>query len=78
MKGGENMKELVLIQLKDSCYYDDDFEYEPFLVEKDEDFQEKYQGLVNICQSYDSFEEVEDYIAETFTKVDYEQLTIEV
>lgn len=72
------MKELVLIQLKDICYYDDDFEYEPFLVEKNEDFEKKYQGLVNICQAYEAFDEVEDYISENFTKVEYEKRIIEI
>lgn len=72
------MKELVLIQLKDMCYYDDDFEYEPFLVEMDGDFEKKYQGLVNICQTYESFDDVEDYIAENFTQIKYEKRIIEV
>lgn len=33
---------LVLIQLKDLCYYEDDFEYEPFLVNANtKDFEKK-------------------------------------
>ena len=70
------MKELVLIQLKDMCYYDDDFEYEPFLVEKDKDFEEKYNELVKICNTYEQFDEVEDFIQENFIKLDFEQRTI--
>lgn len=70
---------IVLIQLKDICYYDDDFEYEPFLVKADtKDFEKKYKGLVKICQNYDDFQEVEDYIAENFEKIDYEKRVIEV
>lgn len=72
------MKELVLIQLKDICYYDDDFEYEPFLVEKDKDFEKKYEKFVEVCQSYESFDEVDDFISENFKQVDYEKRIIEV
>jgi len=72
------MKELVLIQLKDMCYYDDDFEYEPFLVEKDNDFEKKYKKLVKICNTYEQFDEVEDFIQENFIKLDFEQRTITI
>lgn len=72
------MKELVLIQLKDICYYDDDFEYEPFLVEKNEDFEEKYKELVEVCNTYEQFDEVEDFIQENFIKLDFEKRTITI
>lgn len=72
------MKELVLIQLKDMCYYDDDFEYEPFLVEKDKDFEKKYQELVKICNTYEQFDEVEDFIQENFIKLNFEQRIITI
>lgn len=36
---------IVLVQLKDICYYDDDFEYEPFLVKADtKDFEKNIRG----------------------------------
>lgn len=69
---------LALIQIKDICYYDNDFEYEPFLVEQDENFDEKYRRLVHICQNYDDFQEVEDFIEDNFTKVKFEKLIIEI
>lgn len=72
------MEKLVLIQLKDICYYGDDFEYEPFLVVKDENFSKKYQKLKRICQSYESFDEVEDFITENFEKIEFEKRIIEV
>lgn len=71
-------KEYVIIQLKDICYYGDDFEYEPFIVEKDNNFEEKYKKLVDICKNYESFDEVEDFIAENFIKLDFEKRIIEV
>lgn len=71
-------KEYVVIQLKDICYYDDDFEYEPFIVEKDNNFEEKYKKLVDICKNYESFDEVEEFIAENFIKLDFEKRIIEV
>ena len=70
--------EYILIQLKDMCYYDDDFEYEPFLVEKDKDFEKKYEELVKICNTYEQFDEVEDFIQENFVKLDFEQRIITI
>lgn len=72
------MKEYVIIQLKDICYYDDDFEYEPFIVEKDENFEEKYKELVKLCKNYNDFQEVEDFIYDNFKIINFEKRIIEV
>lgn len=72
------MKEYVIIQLKDICYYDDDFEYEPFIVEKDKNFEEKYKELVKLCKNYNDFQEVEDFIYDNFKIINFEKRIIEV
>ena len=72
------MKEYVRIQLKDICYYDDDFEYEPFIVEKDENFEEKYNKLIKVCKNYNDFQEVEDFIYDNFKIINFEKRIIEV
>lgn len=72
------MKEYIIIQLKDMCYYDDDFEYEPFIVEKDENFEEKYKELIKVCKSYNDFQEVEDFIYDNFKIINFEKRIIEV
>lgn len=72
------MKEYIIIQLKDICYYDDDFEYEPFIVEKDEKFEEKYKELVKVCKNYNDFQEVEDFIYNNFKIINFEKRIIEV
>ena len=43
--------EIIRIQLKDMCYYDDDFEYSAVYVVKDENFESKYEELVKICKN---------------------------
>lgn len=72
------MKEYIIIQLKDICYYDDDFEYEPFIVEKDENFEEKYKELIKVCKNYNDFQEVEDFIYDNFKIINFEKRIIEV
>ena len=72
------MKEYVRIQLTDICYYDDDFEYEPFIVEKDENFEEKYNKLIKVCKNYNDFQEVEDFIYDNFKIINFEKRIIEV
>ena len=72
------MDKYVRIQLKDMCYYGDDFEYEPFIVEKDKDFEEKYNKLVKVCENYESFDEVVDFINTNFEKIGFETRYIEV
>lgn len=72
------MKEYIIIQLKDICYYDDDFEYEPFIVEKDENFEEKYKKLIKVCKNYNDFQEIEDFIYDNFKIINFEKRIIEV
>lgn len=71
---------MTLIQLKDSCYYDDDFEYEPILVDESKDarFEEKYEQLRHICESYESFQEVEDFIHDNFTVISFNKRVINI
>lgn len=69
---------MILIQLKDLCNYEDDFEYEPILVEKDKEFEKKYKKFVKVCQTYENFQQVEDFISENFNRVAYEQRIIEL
>lgn len=72
------MDKFVMIELKDICYYDDDFEYEPFIVEKSDNFEEKYEKLVEICNNYDDFQDIEDFICKNFKKIDFEKRVIEI
>ena len=72
------MDNYVRIQLKDICYYGDDFEYEPFIVKKDEDFEKKYNKLVKVCKNYECFDEFEDFINEKFETIGFETRYIEV
>lgn len=73
-------KDYIRIQLKDMCYYDDDFEYEPFIVKKDKDFEKKFKKLERLCKHYDSFDEVENFIDNNFEKLelDFEERIIYV
>lgn len=72
------MDNYIRIQLKDICHYGDGFEYEPFIVKKDKDFEEKYNKLVKVCKNYESFDEVEDFINTNFEKIDFETRYIKV
>ena len=72
------MEKYVIIQLKDICNYGDDFEYEPFIVIKDKNFEEKYNKLVEICKNYEDFQEVEDFINKSFEKIGFEKRYVEV
>lgn len=72
------MNNLVMIKIKDICYYDDDFEYDPFFVIKEKDFENKYKQLETICKNYNDFQEVEDFIHDNFKKVEVEKYTIEI
>lgn len=72
------MTDYVIIQIKDISYYDDDFEYEPFIVKRDEDFEEKYNKFVKIAKNYECFDEVESFINDNFEKIDFEKRYIEV
>lgn len=72
------MDKFVLIELKDICYYDDDFEYEPFIVKKDKDFEKKYKELESLCENYDDFQDVEDFICDNFEKIEFDKRVIEI
>ena len=72
------MDKFVLIELKDICYYDDDFEYEPFIVKMDDGFEEKYKELESLCKSYDDFQDIEDFICDNFKKIEFDKRIIEI
>ena len=72
------MNNIVMIQLKDICYYEDSYEFEPIFVIKEESFEEKYSKLVEICKNYEDYQEVEDFIYDNFKKIDVERREIEV
>lgn len=72
------MNNYVIIQLKDICNYGDSFEYEPFIVIKDKNFEEKYNKFVKICKYYEDFQEVEDFINNNFEKIGFEKRYVEV
>ena len=70
--------EIVRIQIKDSCYYDDNFEYKPFYVIKDKNFEKQYEKLLDLCNNYENFQDVEDFINEHFTKLEIEERVIKI
>ena len=72
------MNDYIIIKLKDMCNYGDDFEYEPFIVKKDEDFEEKYNKFVEVCQNYECFDEVQDFIHDNFETIGFETRYVEV
>lgn len=72
------MNNIVMIQLKDICYYEDSYEFEPIFVIKEKSFEEKYSKLVEICKNYEDYQEVEDFIYDNFKKIDVERREIEV
>ena len=71
-------EEYIVIQLKDMCYYDDDFEYAPFFVKKDKDFESKYKKLEKLCKNYECFDEIEEFINNNFKKIEFETREIYV
>lgn len=72
------MNNIVMIQLKDVCYYEDSYEFEPIFVIKEENFEEKYSKLVEVCKNYEDYQEVEGFIYDNFKKIDVERREIEV
>ena len=72
------MNNIVMIQLKDICYYEDSYEFKPIFVIKEENFEEKYNKLVEVCKNYEDYQEVEDFIYDNFKKIDVERRKIEV
>lgn len=71
-------EKLMVIKLKDICYYGDDFEYPPFLVKDEPNFEKKFQKLEYICKHYEDFQEIEDFITENFEKIEFEERIIYV
>lgn len=68
--------EIVRIQLKDINSYDDDFKYSAVYVEKDNNFDKKYEEFVEICSNYEDFQEVEDFIHDNFKQIEVEEIEI--
>lgn len=68
----------IMIKIKDICYYDNDFEFEPIIVKVSEDFEEKYKQLLEISKTYEDFEEINDFIEENFETLDYETRIINI
>lgn len=71
---------MILVQLKDMCYYEDDFEYTPYLIDdkNTEEFNKKYEQLEKICHTYQDFNEVEDFINNNFKVIPFEKRVIEI
>lgn len=65
-------KDYVIIQL-----YDDEFNNK-YIIKKDEDFEKKYEKLVELCGKYEYFDEVQDFINENFETIGLETRYIEV
>ena len=79
------MNNIVMIQLKDICYYEDSYEFsisndskDTIGIIKEENFEEKYNKLVEVCKNYEDYQEVEDFIYDNFKKIDVERRKIEV
>lgn len=72
------MKDIVKIRLKDICYYEDNFEYNSIYVIKNEKFEENINKLKEICENYDSFQEIDDFIDDNFEKIDIEEIEFEI
>lgn len=68
----------ILIKLEDSEYYDDKYNFPSFIVEYEENIEEKLKELEKVCKSYDDFNEVEDFIKNNFKNIEYLQYTIEI
>lgn len=76
MKNKICKNDFIIIQLKDICYYDNDFNYDPIIVKKEQDFEEKYNKFVKICKNYETFQEIEDFIYENFIQIEIEEREI--
>lgn len=72
------MEKIIEIELKDICYYNDDFVYDKFYIIKEEDFEEKYKKLEYICKNYEDFEEIKEFINNNFKTIDVEYIVITI
>ena len=70
------MNNIIMIQLKDICYYEDNFEFDPIFVIKEDNFEEKYNKLVEICKNYEDYQEVEDFIYDNFKRINVDKRLI--
>lgn len=69
------MDKYALIKIHDID--DIDFDY-TIIVEKTDDFEEKYAELERLCESYDNFQEIEDFIYDNFNKLGYDEREITI
>lgn len=71
--------EYIMIKIKDNNNYLDNNEetilYQ-FLVEKDKDFDEKYEKLLKICKDYLDFQEIIDFICDNFKEIKVDEREI--
>lgn len=49
-----------------------------YLVKKTKDFSKKLSGLRKVCDSYEDWNEVEEYVNNNFKVVDYTEKTIQI
>lgn len=68
------MENLVMLQLMDEC---GDNEVYPVLVKKDKSFEKKYEKLLKLCENYDCFQDIEDFLYENFDVVNVEEREVE-
>jgi len=69
------MDKYALIKLHDID--DIDFDY-TIIVEKTDDFEEKYAELERLSENYDYFQEIEDFIYDNFKKLGYDEREITI
>lgn len=69
---------LVLIKLKEICVFYDNFEYKPYLVVADDEFEKKLDGLKNVCRNYSDFEEVTEYVKNNFEILNFDEEVIQI
>jgi hypothetical protein len=69
------MDKYALIKIHDID--DIDFDY-TIIVEKTDDFEEKYAELERLSESYDNFQEIEDFIYDNFNKLGYDEREITI
>ena len=72
------MEKYVYIHLKDIDYCDDDFEYPRYIVKKEKDFSVKFNKLKRICNNYEDYSEIEEFINNNFTSLNLEERIIEI
>ena len=61
---------IVLINFKDTSYYNDNFNYKKYYILKEYDFEEKYSKLIETCKNYEDFVEIEEFLKNNFKILD--------